>query len=150
MPASTNLFDARASWPIPPTEAPTVDKTEQAERRTPSMLATISCTLVLNKPQHNKSTEEECRWELHCPICTNSTPEAEDTEDWNGKRQDSQQRKLLPPRSQIPPSIWHSGQVFSATKFGEGMEWEDGTADQKIQFRLLFQFRIWLWIWVRA
>ena len=24
MPAFTNLFDARASWPVPPTEAPTV------------------------------------------------------------------------------------------------------------------------------
>ena len=32
MPAFTNLFDVRASWPIPPTEAPTVIKMEQAEK----------------------------------------------------------------------------------------------------------------------
>ena len=33
MPASTNLFDVSASWPIPPTEAPTVVETEKAEKR---------------------------------------------------------------------------------------------------------------------
>ena len=56
MSASTNLFDVRASWPIPPTEAPTIVKTEQAEKRTPPRLATIPHTLVLNKPQSNKPT----------------------------------------------------------------------------------------------
>ena len=39
--ASMNLFDARASWPIPPTEALTVVKTEKAEKRTPFRLAAI-------------------------------------------------------------------------------------------------------------
>ena len=36
-----NLFDVRASWQIPPMEAPTVVKTEQAEKKTPPRLATI-------------------------------------------------------------------------------------------------------------
>ena len=36
MAASTNFFDARASWPIPPTEAPTVIKMEKAEEKIPT------------------------------------------------------------------------------------------------------------------
>ena len=58
MPASTNLFDARASWPNPPTEAPTFVKTEDAEKKIPLRLAAIPHTLVLNQPQSNKPAEE--------------------------------------------------------------------------------------------
>ena len=92
MPASTNLFDVTAAWPIPPTEAPIVVKTEQAEKKTPPRLATIPHALVLNKPQINKPDEEECRWGLDFSICTKSTPKAENTEDWDSKRLDNQQR----------------------------------------------------------
>ena len=73
MPASTNLFDARASWPIPPSEPPTVVKMEKTE--VPPWVAAIPHTLVLNKPQNNRPVEE-CRWGSHCPICAK-----EDTED---------------------------------------------------------------------
>ena len=122
MPASTNLFDTGASWPIPPTEAPKVVKIEQAEKRTPPRLPTIPHALVLNKPQRNKPAEKECRWGLHCPICAKSTPKAENTErlEWQEARQPA--RKLLPPKSQILPSISHSTQIFSTTKTREGME----------------------------
>ena len=84
MPTSTKLFDARASWPIPPTEGPTVIKTKEVEKKFPPRLASIPYTLVPNKPQSNKPAEEECSWGPHCPICTNSTPnqKAENTEDW--------------------------------------------------------------------
>ena len=98
MPASTNLFDVRPSWPIPPTEAPTVIKNEKAEEKIPPRIAAIPKILVLNKPQSNKLAEEECRWGLHCPICAKSTPntKAKSTEDWNGERQDNQQRNYYP------------------------------------------------------
>ena len=49
MPASTNLFDAGASWPILPTETLTVIKMEQAEKRTLPRLSTIPHTLVLKQ-----------------------------------------------------------------------------------------------------
>ena len=89
---------------FPPTEASMVVKTEQAERRTPPNLASILHTLVLNKPQSNKLTEEECRWGPHCPICTKSTPKAESTEDWNDKRQYNQQRKYYPQSPRYSPA----------------------------------------------
>ena len=93
MPASMNVFNTRASWQIPPTEAPTVIRTEEAEKKIQPRLATIPHTLVLNKPQSNKPAEEECRWGPHCPICAKSTPnqKAENTEDWNSERKDNQQ-----------------------------------------------------------
>ena len=59
MPASTNLLDARASWPILPTETSTVVKMEKTE--VPPMVAAIPHTLALNKPQSNRPAEEECR-----------------------------------------------------------------------------------------
>ena len=87
MPASTNLFDARVSWPIPPTETPAVVKIEKTEVL--PRVAAIPHTLVLNKLQNNqdnRTAEEECKWVLHCPICTKE----EGTEDWNGNRQENQ------------------------------------------------------------
>ena len=103
MPASKNLFYARASWTIPPTEAPGVIKMEMAE--IPLRVATILCALVLNKPQSNKPAKEECRWGLHSPICTKSTadPKEEGTEDWNNERQENQQRNHYPLNPQYPP-----------------------------------------------
>ena len=70
IPVSMNLFDARASWPILPNDTSTV-KMEKAEEKIPPKVAAIPYVLVLNKPQSNKPAEEECRWGLHCPICTN-------------------------------------------------------------------------------
>ena len=64
--ASTNLLEARANWPIPPTETPTV-KIEKTED--PPRVAAILCAVVLNKPQNNKPAEEKCTLEPHCPTC---------------------------------------------------------------------------------
>ena len=98
MPASKNLFDARASLLIPPTEPPTVVKMEKNE--VPPRVAAIPHTLVLNKSQNNRPVEEECRWELHCPICAKE----ESMEDWNDDRQENQQR-LLPSKPSTRPSL---------------------------------------------
>ena len=68
MPVSTNLFEARASWPIPPSETPTVVKVEKTE--VPPRVAAIPHALVLNKPQNNRPVKEKCTGGLHCPICT--------------------------------------------------------------------------------
>ena len=68
MSASTNLFDARASWPIPPSETPSVVKKEKEE--VPPRVTAIPHALVLNKQQNNKPAKEEYRLGLHCPICT--------------------------------------------------------------------------------
>ena len=97
VPSSTNLLEVRADWPIPPTQKPPV-KTEKAE--VPPRVAIISHGLVLNKPQNNKQTEEICTWGLHCPICKKE--EEEGTEDWNGDRQESQQRNHYPQNPQHP------------------------------------------------
>ena len=51
MPDSTNLFEARANWPIPPTETPAV-KMEKTE--VPPRVAAIPHAMVLNKSQNNK------------------------------------------------------------------------------------------------
>ena len=67
MPDSTNVFDVRASWSIPPTEALTVVKMEKTE--VPPRVAAIAHTLVLNKSHSNRPAEEECRLGPHCPIC---------------------------------------------------------------------------------
>ena len=89
MPASTNLFKARANWPIPPTETPVV-KMEKTE--VPPRVAAIPRTLNLNKPQNKRPGEEKCTLGLHCPICVKK----EGTEDWNGDRQQNQQRNPYP------------------------------------------------------
>ena len=72
MPACTNSFIARASWPVSPStdEIPTSPsiKTEKAEDRTPPKLAAIPHTM----PSQSKA-EEMCRWGLQCPICAKST-----------------------------------------------------------------------------
>ena len=110
MPASTNLFVAKASWPIPPNmdevPMPTFGKTEKADAKTPPKQAAIPHTLILNKLQNSKSVEEACG----CPICTQSTPKAEDSEeDWDGERQrnrkeDQTERNYYPPSPQYFPS----------------------------------------------
>ena len=98
MPASTNLFEARADWPIPPTETPTV-KMEKAE--VPPRIAAIPHAMVLAKPQNSKPAEEKCTWGPHCPICKKGE---EDAEDWNSVRQEmeSQQRNYYPQNPQHP------------------------------------------------
>ena len=58
MSASTNLFEARANWPLPPTETPAVIKMEKTDA--PPNVATIPCAMVLNKPQNNRPAEEKC------------------------------------------------------------------------------------------
>ena len=106
MPASTNFFVARASWPIPPNETstPIFIKMEKAEERTPPKIAAIPCMMV-NKPPQNKA-EEMCGWGLHCPICKKSTPNimAENSEDWNRNRQDQLERNYCLPSPQYSPS----------------------------------------------
>ena len=96
MPASTNLFNARASWPILPTEICAVVKIEKTE--VPPRVATIPHTLVLNKPQSNRPAEEESRWGPHCPICAKE----EGTEDWNGKRKRTINGTTIPKALNIP------------------------------------------------
>ena len=63
-----------------------------SETKVPPRVAAILHTLVLTKPQNNRPVEEECRWGLNCPICTNE----EGMEDWNGDRQENQQRNHGP------------------------------------------------------
>ena len=87
MPASTNLFDVRTSWPIPSTETPIVVRIEKTE--VPPRVAAIP-HMMINKPPQDKT--EKCGWGLHCAICAKE----EDTEDWNGKRQLNQQRNHYP------------------------------------------------------
>ena len=86
VPGSTNLFEARASWPIPLAETPIIVKMEKTEVE--PRVATILCAMVLNKPQNNRPAKEKCTWGLHCPICAKEVG----TEDWNGDRQENQQR----------------------------------------------------------
>ena len=62
MPASTNLFEARASWPISPMEAPTAIKMEKAEEKTPPRVAAIPHAMI-NKPpktRQKKSVDGDC------------------------------------------------------------------------------------------
>ena len=70
-----------------------MEKTEVQPRE-----AAIPHALVLNKPQNNRPAEEECRWGLHCPICTKE----EGMEGWNGNRQENQQRNHCPQSPQCP------------------------------------------------
>ena len=100
MPVSTNLFDARASWSVPPVEAPTAIKTEKAEEKVPPQVAAIPCAMV-NKPPQGK-TEEMCGWGMHCPICAKSipNPNAESSDD----KQDNLQRNYYPQGPQYSPS----------------------------------------------
>ena len=66
----------------------------------PPRVATIHHpAVVLNKPQNNRPAEEKCTWGLHCPICTKE----EGTEDWNGDRQENQQRDPLPQKTLYIP-----------------------------------------------
>ena len=64
VPATSNLFKARASWPVPPTETPAVVKMEKTE--IPPRVAAIPHALVLNKLQNNGPVEGQY---MHCSIC---------------------------------------------------------------------------------
>ena len=113
IPALTNLFVARAPWPIPPNvnevPTPTFVKTEKAEEKISPKQASIPHAMILNKPQNNKPAEKACGWGPQCPICTQSTlnTKAEDSEeDWNGDRQghrkeDQLERNYYPPIPKI-------------------------------------------------
>ena len=70
-----------------------MEKTE-----TPPRVAAIPSAMVFNKPQNDRRVEEKCTWGLHCPICKKE----EGTEDWNGDRQESQQRNHYPQNPQHP------------------------------------------------
>ena len=91
IPASTNLFAARADWPIPPLQIPTV-KVDKAS--VPPRVAAIPHAMVLPKPQNNRPAEEKCTWQPHCPICKKE--EEEGTEDCNGGRLENQQMNHYP------------------------------------------------------
>ena len=75
IPASTNLFKARADWPIPPMQTPAV----KVEKAVQPRVAAIPHAMVLSKSQNNRQTEEKCTWGPHCPICKKD--EEEGTED---------------------------------------------------------------------
>ena len=114
--ALTNLFVARASWPISPNmnevPTPTFVKTEKAEEKTPSKQVAIPHAMVLNKPQNNIPAEKAYGWGPQYPICTQSIPntKAEDSEeDWNGNRQgngkeDQLERNYYPPSPKYSPT----------------------------------------------
>ena len=77
--------------------------------------------MVLNKPQNNKQTEEQCTWGPHCPIWEKE--EEEGTEDWNDDRQESQQRNHYPQHPQtydIPDRF--SQQIRLEKEWNEKME----------------------------
>ena len=115
VPTSTNLFVARASWPIPPNvnEVPTHTfvKTAKADEKTPSKQVAIPHAMVLNKSQNSKSAEEVCGWGPQCPICTLSNPEPErrrfQEEDSNGNRQRTKKEEQLK-RTYSPPTPQYS------------------------------------------
>ena len=77
-------------------KTPAVVKREKTEIL--PRVAVILCTLVLNTLQNNKPAEEECTWGLYCPFCAKE----KDAEDWNGDRQEDQQRTHYPQSPQHP------------------------------------------------
>ena len=99
MPASANLFEARASWSIPQMEAPTAIKMEKAKEKIPPRVAAIPHMMV-NKPPQGKA-EEMCGWGPHCPICAKSTPnlKVESSDD----KQDNLQRNYYLQDTQCSP-----------------------------------------------
>ena len=114
MPAYTNLFIARASWPISPymdeVPTPTFVKTEKTEEMTPPRQTALPHTLILNKSQNNKPAEEKCKWGPKCPMCTQPNPntKTEDTEeDRNSDRQrnrkEDQSKRNYDPQVQSTP-----------------------------------------------
>ena len=74
VPASTNLFNARADWPIPPMQTPTM-KVEKAE--VPPRVAEIPHAMVLPKPQNNKPVEEKCTWDCIAPFAERNNKKAQ-------------------------------------------------------------------------
>ena len=128
IPASTNLFEARADWPIPPMKTPTA-KMEKADVL--PRVAAIPHAMVLNKPQNNKPMAEKCTWGAHCPICKK---EEKGTEDWNGDREESQQRNHYPQNPQHPKTM--TFQIGFLSRLGWS---KNGTCKCKVQLRLLLQ-----------
>ena len=63
--------------------------------------------------------EEECRWGPYCPICAKE----EGTEDWNGKRQENQQRNHYPQSLQPPPAYDIPDRFSQQTKLEK--EWNE-------------------------
>ena len=114
-PASTNLFVARATWPIPlnvdEVPTPTFIKTEKSEVMTPPKIAAIPHTLILNIPEYQTSRRsmwmETTMPHLHTIQPTHKT---EDTEEhWNSERQgnrkeDQSERNFYPTSPQYCPS----------------------------------------------
>ena len=88
--ASTNLFQARADCPIPPTPAPTKTKV-------PPQIAVIPHTMVVPK-----QIGEKCTWGPHWPTCIKE--EEEGMEDWNGDRQSGHPKNHHPQNAQHPQS----------------------------------------------
>ena len=107
---------------------PTFVKSEKAEEKTPTKQTAIPCTQMLNQPQNDKPAEDECKWELHWPICTKSTqnPKAGSSKDWNGKEGDNLQRNYYPQSPWYSPSYdipdRFSQQYKSEKEWNERME----------------------------
>ena len=53
---------------------------------------------AIPKQQNNRPVEEKCTWELYCSICKKE----EGSDDWNGDRQENQQRNHYPQNPQHP------------------------------------------------
>ena len=99
MPASTNLLEAKANWPIPPTETPTV-KMEKVEV-TPK-IAAIPHVMVLNKPQNNKPAEEKMYMGTTLPHLQKERRRYKGLEQLQtGKPAE----EPLPPKPSTPPSL---------------------------------------------
>ena len=114
--AFTNLFEARADWPIPPTPASTV-KAEHAE--VPPQVAAIPCAVVLPK-----QIGEKCTLGPHCPICKKE--EEDNTEDWNSNRQRDQPKNHHSQNTKHPQSFnvpdQYSEQIRLRREWDEKME----------------------------
>ena len=117
MPAFTNLFKARADWPIPSMPAPTM-KVEKME--VPPQIAAIPHAMVL--PKNNRLAEEKCIWRLYCPICKKE--EEDSTEVWDI----DQQRKHHPQNPQHHQTYDVPDQYSETDKAKKRMGGEDGAS----------------------
>ena len=97
-------------------------KVENAE--VPPRVAAIPHAMVVPKPQNNRPVEEKCTWGLHCPMCKKE--EEEDTEDWNGDKQENKQRNHYPQSPQHPQTYnvpdRYSEQIRLQREWDEKME----------------------------
>ena len=124
VPASKNLFETRADWPIPPLPAPTVKAptpTMKAERtEVPPCTAAILDAMVMPK-QSNRLIEEKCTWEPNCQICKRE--EEHGNEDWNGdwQRNFHHPQNIQHPKSYDVPDC-DSVQIRLKCEWDEKME----------------------------